>query len=168
MERRRTGRERRRDCAHLERACLAINADGWARRAVVVVRAVRSTRTLQTAPASLVREAAVDALGANCRARGGKRVGWTRGAFVLCSVGGERLASSHRTWEAVDVFRIANRAGVTKVALGAAGGDVGDGVERAILARSSARRGGETTQRAERARCENSSLRFATTSAGAK
>ena len=28
--------------AHLERAPLAINPDGWARRAVIVVRAVRS------------------------------------------------------------------------------------------------------------------------------
>tara|TARA_B110000902_G_C13833754_1_gene408642 strand:- start:42 stop:455 length:414 start_codon:yes stop_codon:yes gene_type:complete len=86
---------------------------------------------------------------------------------VLCSVGGERLAFTHRTREAVDSIRIANRAEITTVALGAAGEDVGDGVEGTILARSFARRWGETPERAERAHCENSSLRFTATSGGA-
>ena len=34
--------EKKKNTAHLERAPLAINPDGWARRAVIVVRAVRS------------------------------------------------------------------------------------------------------------------------------
>ena len=86
---------------------------------------------------------------------------------MLCSVGGERLAFTHRTREAVDSIRIANRAERAIVALGAAEGDVSDGVEGTILARSFARRWGETPERAERAHYENSWLRFTATSGGA-
>ena len=164
----RTGREREEETAHLERAPLAINPDGWARRAVVVVRAVRSARALQTTPASFVGEAAFFAGRTVHRACGGERIGWTRGTFVLCSVGGERLAFPHRTRGAVDSTRVASIAAGARRALGAAGEDVGDSVERAILARGAARRRGEAAERAERARCENCSLRFAATSRGAR
>ena len=87
---------------------------------------------------------------------------------MLCSVGGERLAFTHRTRKAVDSIMIANRAEITTVALGAAGEDVGDGVEGTILARSvTPWRWGEFPERAERAHCENSLLRFTATSGGA-
>ena len=144
------------ETAHLERAPLAINPDGWARRAVVVVRAVRSARTPQTTSASLVGEGAPFASRTICGTGSSVLGAGAAVARVPLLVGGEDLAFSHITPCAKDTVRIANRALSASLAHRSVVYDAGDGVETARLARRGARR---TRKRTETARVALRQLR---------